>query len=72
MDLKCSLLEGKESYNSTVLITEMLIEQHELKNIYLRGCINHQGIQKHKTFLRRIIFATLNATAQRHAFSSLG
>lgn len=40
-----------KSYNLIVL-TEMLIRQHELKK-YQRGCI--QGIQKHKLFMQSCI-----------------
>lgn len=59
----------KKSYNLIVL-TEMLIRQHELKNI--SEAASTSRVFTNINCLCRVVFATLNATALRHAFSSLG
>lgn len=68
MDHKCCLSEEKKFYNLIVL-TEMLIGQHELKNI-CKASSTSRVFTNIKLFTQ-IVFVP-NAIALRHAFYSLG
>lgn len=72
MDHKCSLSEGKEILQPNGFNNWNVNRTTGTKKYLSERLYQSPGYSQTQTFLSRIIFATLNATALRHAFSSLG